>query len=34
MKEFNKEYGDFITPFGADREWYNKNVIDRVRGTI
>lgn len=34
MKEFNKEYGDFMTPFGADQEWYNKNVIDKVRGTI
>lgn len=34
MKEFNKEYGDFMTPFGADQEWYNNNVIDKVRGTI
>lgn len=34
MKEFNKEYGNFMTPFGADQEWYNKNVIDKVRGTI
>lgn len=34
MKEFNKEYGNFITPILADQEWYNKNVIDKVRGTI
>lgn len=34
MKEFNKEYGNFITPILADQEWYNKNVINKVRGTI
>jgi hypothetical protein len=34
MKEFNKTYGDFMTPILADQEWYNKNVIDKVRGTI
>ena len=34
MKEFNKEYGNFITPILADQEWYNKNVIGKVRGTI
>ena len=34
MKEFNKEYGNFVTPIFADQEWYNKNVIDKVRGTI
>lgn len=34
MKEFNKEYGNFVTPILADQEWYNKNVIDKVRGTI
>ena len=34
MKEFNKEYGNFITPILADQEWYNKNVIGKVKGTI
>lgn len=34
MKEFNKEYGNFMTPILADQDWYNKNVIDKVRGTI
>lgn len=23
MKEFKKEYGDFITPIQADQDWYN-----------
>lgn len=34
MKEFKKEYGDFITPILADQEWYNNNVIGKVRNFI
>jgi len=34
MKEFKKEYGDFITPILADQEWYNNNVTGRVRNFI
>lgn len=34
MKEFNKEYGDFITPILADQEWYNNNVTGRIRNFI
>lgn len=34
MKEFKKEYGDFITPILADQEWYNKNVTGKVRNFI
>ena len=26
IKDFQKEYGDFITPILADQDWYNKNV--------
>ena len=34
MKEFRKEYDDFITPILADQEWYNNNVTGKVRGFI
>lgn len=34
MKDFNKEYGDFITPIQADQDWYNQNVTGRVRNAI
>ena len=34
MKEFNKEFGDFITPIFSDQDWYNKNVTGRVRNFI
>jgi len=34
MKEFKKEYGDFITPILADQEWYNNNVTGRIRNFI
>lgn len=34
MKEFNKEYGDFLSPIQADMDWYNKNVTGRVRNFI
>lgn len=31
MKEFKKEYGDFLTPILADQDWYNENVTGKVR---
>ena len=31
MKEFKKEFGDFLTPILADQDWYNQNVTGRVR---
>lgn len=34
MKDFQTEYGNFITPILADQEWYNNNVIGKVRNTI
>lgn len=34
MKDFKKEYGDFITPIQADQDWYNQNVTGRVRNAI
>lgn len=34
MKEFNKEYGDFLSPIQADMDWYEKNVSGRIRGFI
>lgn len=34
IKDFSKEYGDFITPILADQDWYNKNVTGRVRDFI
>ena len=34
VKEFNKTYGDFITPILNDQNWYNKNVTGKVRDTI
>lgn len=34
MKEFKKEYDNFITPILADQEWYNNNVIGKVRNFI
>lgn len=34
MKEFKKEYGDFMTPILADQDWYNKNVTGKVRDFI
>lgn len=34
MKEFNKEYGDFLSPIAKDMDWYNKNVTGRVRNFI
>lgn len=34
MKEFQKEYGDFMTPISADQDWWQQNVNDPVRNTI
>ena len=34
MKDFAKEYGDFMSPIQKDMEWYNKNVTGRVRDVI
>lgn len=34
MKDFKKEYGDFITPIAADQDWYNQNVTGKVRDAI
>lgn len=34
MKDFKKEYDNFITPILADQEWYNNNVIGKVRNFI
>lgn len=34
MKEFNKEYGDFISPIQADMDWYYNNVTGNVRDFI
>lgn len=34
MKDFKKDYGDFITPIVADQDWYNRNVTGKVRDAI
>lgn len=34
MKDFAKEYGDFMSPIQKDMEWYDKNVTGRVRDVI
>ena len=34
VKEFNKTYGDFMTPILNDQNWYNKNVTGKVRDII
>ena len=34
MKDFKKEYGDFLTPILADQDWYNENVTGKVRDFI
>lgn len=34
MKDFQKTYGDFLTPIMADQDWYNQNVTDKVRDTV
>lgn len=34
MKDFTKEYGDFMSPIQKDMDWYNQNVTGRARDTI
>ena len=34
MKDFQKAYGDFLTPIMADQDWYNQNVTGRVRDAV
>ena len=34
MKDFNKEYGDFITPIAADQEKYDQAVTSRIRNVV
>ena len=34
MKDFYKEYGDFMSPIQKDMDWYNQNVTGRVRDVI
>lgn len=34
MKDFQKAYGDFLTPITADQDWYNQNVTGRVRDAV
>lgn len=34
LKDFYKEYGDFMSPIQKDMDWYNRNVTGRVRDTI
>lgn len=34
LKDFKKEYGDFLSPIQKDMDWYSKNVTGKVRDTI
>lgn len=34
IKDFQKAYGDFLTPITADQNWWNQNVTGKVRDTI
>ena len=34
IKDFYKDYGDFMSPIQKDMDWYNQNVTGRVRDTI
>ena len=34
MKDFQKAYGDFLTPIMADQDWYNREVTGKVRNAI
>ena len=34
IKDFNKEYGDFLSPIQNDMNWYSENVTGRVRNAI
>lgn len=34
IKEFKKEYNDFLSPIQKDMEWYDQNVTGKVRNAI
>lgn len=34
IKDFQKAYGDFLTPITADQNWWNQNVTGKVRDAI
>ena len=34
IKDFQKNFGDFLTPITADQNWWNQNVTGRVRDAI
>ena len=34
MKDFNKEYGDFLSPIQRDMDWYAKNVTGDIRNFV
>lgn len=34
IKDFQKAYGDFLTPITADQDYYNKNVTGKVRDAV
>lgn len=34
IKDFKKEYGDFMSPIASDMAWYDQNVTGKVRDTI
>ena len=34
MKDFQKLYGDFMTPIMADQDWWNQNVTGKVRDAV
>lgn len=34
IKDFYKEYGDFMSPIQKDMDWYSQNVTGKVRDTI
>lgn len=34
LKDFRKEYNDFLSPIQADMDWYDQNVTGKLRDTI
>lgn len=34
MKDFQKEYGDFLSPIQADMDWYEQNVTGNIRDFV
>lgn len=34
IKDFYKDYGDFLSPIQKDMEWYDQNVTGKVKDTI